>query len=494
MTSVPRSASNQLVVPTRDDPVVRSASTAIGGPIGKRAWLGTSWWTPIRVLLVLVMLSSAVGLALDQPCRSESWGDGTTQFSRACYSDIVHLYWGRGIGDGVVPYLEDPTSTGDEQVEYPALTGMTMWVLSWPIPDDWSFEDRGRWYFDINAIMIALLAAVTVWATAKTAGRRPWDAALVALAPGLVLTSTINWDMWAVALTSLAMLAWARKYPAAAGFLIGLAAAYKFYPLLLLGPLFVLCLRAGRMKHYLWLLLGTAVAWLAANLPIMVANFDGWFRFYELSQERGADFGSVWMVLQGLGLDLPVGRLNVWGTAVFASLCLAIALLGFLAPRRPRVPQLVFLTVAAFLLTNKVYSPQYVLWLLPLAALARPRWRDFLWWQAAEVAYFVAVWWYILGGTEPDRGLPERGYWLAIVVHVLATAAFSAFVVRDVLRPADDPVRSSTGSDDPAGGVLDGAPDRISLTGGSGSGRHKAGGGEPDPDEPVSTAASHTSG
>lgn len=465
-----------VVPPSHDDPVAAAASTAIGGPVGRRARLGTSWWSPIRVLLVLAIVSAAVGVGLDQPCRSDAWGDGTTQFSRACYSDIVHLYWGRGIADGVVPYVGDPTETGDEQVEYPVLTGVTMWVLSWPVPDDWLTTDRGRLYFDINALAIALLVAVTVWATAKVSGPRPWDAAMVAVAPGLILTSTINWDMWAVALVALALLAWARRYPALAGILLGLAAAYKFYPLLLLGPLFVLCLRARRMKAFTLTLLGTTVTWLAANLPFMVANYDGWARFYELSQERGADFGSIWLVAEGLGLDLPVGRLNIWGTALFASLCLAIAMLGLLAPRRPRLAQLVFLTVAAFLLTNKVYSPQYVLWLIPLAVLARPRWRDFLWWQAAEVVYFLAVWWFILAGSDPDRGLPERGYWLAIGVHVVATAAFAAFVVRDVIQPECDPVRSSTGRDDPGGGVLEDTPDRSP--------------GEAD-DEPVASGGRH---
>ena len=46
-----------------------------------------------------------------------------------------------------------------------------------------------------------------------------------------------------------------------------------------------------------------------------------------------------------------------------------VALLALMAPRRPRVAQLVFLVMVAFVLTNKVYSPQYVLWLSPLAVL-----------------------------------------------------------------------------------------------------------------------------
>ncbi|GAA4953097.1 hypothetical protein GCM10023238_19320 [Streptomyces heliomycini] len=93
--------------------------------------------------------------------------------------------------------------------------------------------------------------------------------------------------------------------------------------------------------------------------------------------------------------------------------CVGVAALALTAPRRPRFAQLAFLIVAAFILTNKVYSPQYVLWLVPLAALARPKWRDFLVWQGAcEVAYFLAS-----GCTSPTRpagdahkGLPVDGY------------------------------------------------------------------------------------
>ncbi len=72
------------------------------------------------------------------------------------------------------------------------------------------------------------------------------------------------------------------------------------------------------------------------------------------------------------------------------------------APETPRLAQLGFLVVVGFLLVNKVYSPQYVLWLLPLAVIARPRWRDQLIWQGGEVFYFVMVWWY-LGGDAGSR-------------------------------------------------------------------------------------------
>lgn len=54
--------------------------------------------------------------------------------------------------------------------------------------------------------------------------------------------------------------------------------------------------------------------------------------------------------------------------------------------------QLCFLIVASFLLLGKVYSPQFVMWLIPLVVLARPKLRGFAAWQAAEVFHWASVW------------------------------------------------------------------------------------------------------
>ena len=114
--------------------------------------------------------------------------------------------------------------------------------------------------------------------------------------------------------------------------------------------------------------------------------------------------------------------------------CVGTLALGLRAPVRPRVAQVAFLVVAAFLLVNKVYSPQYVLWLLPLAALARPRWRDLLIWQACELVYFAAIWLYLGGWLAPSSGTNPTAYQLAIVVRVLGELYLVAMVARDIWR------------------------------------------------------------
>ena len=144
---------------------------------------------------------------------------------------------------------------------------------------------------------------------------------MVAVAPGLILASTINWDLWAVAAVALALLAWARRYPVLAGLLLGLGASYKFYPVLILGPLLVLCLRAGRLRYWLLTFGAALVMWLAANVPIMVARFEGWSRFYTFSPERGADFGSLWLVARDAYGSTPRSTNSTCGRPVCCSRC-----------------------------------------------------------------------------------------------------------------------------------------------------------------------------
>ncbi|WP_425245952.1 glycosyltransferase family 87 protein [Streptomyces sp. NEAU-NA10] len=453
------------VRPTREDEVAAAGSELIGGPLGRRALTGTSWLTPVRVIVLVAIGMFALGLVQKAPCYNGAWFFGaSSQYTHACYSDIPHLYQGRGFADGLVPYF-DKLSGDMEYLEYPVLTGVFMEVASWLTPGSGSIQDQEQWYWMVNAGMLMACAAVIAVCVTRTHARRPWDGLLVALAPAFALTATINWDLLAVALTAAAMLMWSRGRPLAFGVLLGLATAAKLYPVFLLGPLFVLCWRAGKWRPFAIAVGGALTAWLVVNLPVMLFAFEGWSKFYTFSQERGVDFGSFWLILAQNSSDpLTTDSVNTLATLLVVLCFMGIAGLTLTAPRRPRFAQLAFLMVAAFILTNKVYSPQYVLWLVPLAVLARPKWRDFLIWQASEVAYFLGIWMYLAYTTSGDahKGLPTDGYHWAIGVHLLGTLYLCVMVVRDILMPERDVVRQA-GDDDPSGGVLDGAEDVFVL-------------------------------
>ena len=140
---------------------------------------------------------------------------------------------------------------------------------------------------------------------------------------------------------------------------------------------------------------------------------------------------------------------NVVSLAFFAAWCLGVAALGVLAPRTPSLAQLGLLVVTGFLLVNKVYSPQYVLWLLPLAVLAVPRFRHQLVWQGTEVLYFASVWWYLGGQLAPGGGDDAGFYWLAILVRVAGELSLVGIVLRDMFRRTPEPVVEVRGAPAP---------------------------------------------
>jgi uncharacterized membrane protein len=109
----------------------------------------------------------------------------------------------------------------------------------------------------------------------------------------------------------------------------------------------------------------------------------------------------------------------------------------------PRLAQLCFLVVAAFLLFGKVWSQQYVLWLVPLAVLARPKWGAFLLWQAAELFYFFSFYGKMLqvSAEEDGRGIPEFLFLTAAASRWIMVAVMCALVVQEILIPRLDPVR-----------------------------------------------------
>jgi uncharacterized membrane protein len=491
------------VLPSREDPVVAGAVQAVGGAPGSHALLSERrFWTPLRWLVLLTLATSLLGWWQKSPCRVQPWAD-SYQYTRACYTDVFALYFAERLNEGRTPYVDHP-------VEYPVVIGGVMLAAA-EVVERFPADERPRRFYDVTWAILTACALVVVVTTARLAGRRrPWDAALFALSPLLVLHGTTNWDLAAMALAGLGLVQWARRRPVAAGVLLGLATATKLYPVLFLVPLLALCLRARRLGAFARTAVALVLTPVLVTLPVylvspsyadvggtqtaatgsplerlgdeglaalaptteleqvdgtVVEAVNATYRFVQLNQERPADWDSLWrFVEKRFGAFDTFGEtpttLNALVAVAFLLLLAAIVVLALKAPRRPRLAPLLLLTVLAFLLTNKVWSPQFSLWLVPLAALALPRWRPLLAWAAAEaLVLFTRFYFFVRGADSEGREGIADGWFIAAVLLRDAVLLYVAYrVVREVLRPDEDLVRAD-GTDDPAGGVLDGAPD-----------------------------------
>jgi uncharacterized membrane protein len=478
-------ASGEVVSPTLSDPVARLASTAVGGPLGRHARTGQGWWVPLRVVLAVATIVFGLGVVQKSACVVENWSDVAfpKAFSHLCYTDIPYVYVNRGLAEKMVPYEPLSSLPVDKQpltvkaedeltIEYPVLTGAWMGVASVVThalgrsPDlsrvshasvgsnlDVQYDSAVFWSVNAVGFFLVLLIGLTLLVGAQP--RRPWDALAVAASPTLALAATINWDLVAFGLVAAMFWAWSTRRPVLTGVFIGLGAATKLYQLFLLGPILALCLRERRLDAARKTTVAAAVAWLIVDLPVYIWSPHAFLWFWKFNASRGPDYGSLWLVWANrTGHFASAHTINLTTWVVFGAACLAIAALGLLAPRRPRLPQLMLLVIVAFLVVNKVYSPQYVLWLLPLAALARPCWRDLLIWQACEVFYFFAVWMHI-ANFFVDPGVYDWPYGLAVMIRIGGELYLVALVIRDILRPWQDPVRADGLSDDPLGGIFD---------------------------------------
>jgi uncharacterized membrane protein len=294
----------------------------------------------------------------------------------------------------------------------------------------------------INAVGFAVCALLAAWFLTGVHRRRPWDAALFALSPVLLFEGLINWDLLAVACVAGALWAQARGRPAVTGVMIGLGTALKLYPLFLFGGLLVVWGRQRRWRELAVAGVAGLAVWLVTNAPAYLSGRHEWSVFWTFNTHRGADLGSAWLVLQQMANHtFAVHTINLVSWVFFLAWCAGVAVLGLLAPQTPRLAQLGLLVVTGFLLVNKVYSPQYALWLLPLAVMARPRWRDQLIWQSGEIFYFASVWWYLGSYLNPGGGGDPGFYWLAVGIRIATQLYLAAIVTRDIVLPAYDVVR-----------------------------------------------------
>jgi len=463
-------AADDRAHPTQEDPSVAAFSERVGGPMGRHGGRHP-WWTPLRVVLAMAALCAALGMVQKTNCFNDSWQDGEQRYTHMCYSDLPYLYTGRGLVELNWPYSDDTAVRARyETMEYPVGISYwawgTAWVTHWltgsPDLSPRYSQDPGamfsqpdiarevRLYVVVNAVGLGLLTLLSAYFLAQVNPRRPWDAAAFALSPTLALAGLVNWDLLAVASVAGALWAWSRGSPVLTGVLIGLGTAAKLYPLFLLGAILVICVKDRRVGHFVSAVSAALIAWLLVNAPAFLSGPDQWKVFWEFNSDRGADLGSIWLLFsQSADVTVAAETINNVSLIFFGLWCVGVAALGLAAPVTPRLAQLGFLIVAGFLVVNKVYSPQYVLWLLPLAVLARPRWRDLAVWQAGEILYFACVWWYLGGFLAPGAGGDAGAYWVAIVLRLLAELYLVAVVARDVLRPAHDPVRERFDSRSP---------------------------------------------
>ncbi len=365
--------------------------------------------------LLIALIAGLLSFAKFDHCRNSGWG-GSGVYVHACYSDLPALLLDRKMNTHDWPYKDAANA-----VEYPPGVAMVMWVTSFAVNHDFK---QYRNYFDVNALLIFILFIFVV-VLLKKMSPEYWY--LAPLAPAVIGSLFINWDMWAVLPALLSIYWFDQKLYDKSALALGVSIATKFFPIVLILPASLILIKNRReLIRFNFIALGS---WIVINIPFAITTPQGWWRFYKLNLERGTDWGSIWHALSIFGLNTKL--LNYFSLLTF--LIGAVIYVIYYLKNKSSLAASAFLIVALFVTASKVYSPQYILWLTPLAVLAiknKSQIKSFLIWQLTELIYHLAIWEHLAVVSGARFGISDRQYAVAVLIRIAGLAYFASRVIR----------------------------------------------------------------
>jgi hypothetical protein len=357
--------------PSHRSPVSPVSGSVPAAPAGHR--LGT------RVHLALAALTLAL-----------LWAFATTigPFSDTTVNDLyVYRSYADLLRGGLKPYL-------DFGFEYPPLAALPLWLGGLRGTGEAPYAVTFAVFMAGFALVGQYLAAQLADAARELPGRLAIRrdgvvvAWLLALAPVVIGASVrTHFDAMPIAIAIGALLAFARERPLLGFLLLGIGTMTKLFPGLLAVVAFVWLLGRGE-RRVAWQGAAIFVAVvLAISLPFAGGGYVDSFTFHmDRPVQIESTPATVLFALGGsdvTGTNLRPDRFKSNGLdgghadaveRLFTVLLVAtLAGIVALAPRRRDTRHLVlcgFAALLAFVTLGKVFSPQYVIWLAPFAALA----------------------------------------------------------------------------------------------------------------------------
>lgn len=344
-------------------------------------------------VFILALLSATFSYLKFARCVESGWISPAV-YQLGCYTDITALYEARQFSVDSFPY-----SSGVNSLEYPILSGIGIWLISLITKDG----PEGLYqFFILNIIALSIFYSYLIHLIAKIERK---SALLYALSPAVISALFINWDIWAITpmIASLYFLN-GNRYRLA-GALLSIGIFLKFFPIIFIIPILLFIWR--RPSASAQFLQGLGASAVIINVPFMLLDLNGWAKFYIFNYQRGVDFGSLWYVISLKGSW--ISALN-W---IATPLVLVLLLLIYFRFRDNLLGS-IFLASVIFFTLNKVYSPQYVLWLTVVALLFFPKTRIFYalfsLWQGAELGYQIGIWRHLLTILQESGGISVDTY------------------------------------------------------------------------------------
>lgn len=299
-------------------------------------------------------------------------------FLHYSYADVVALYGARRLYLHNIPYFQNV-------IEYPVLIGIYMSLMAY-LPTFWGYFAGS----DLGLLVAFLFTLYPLW---KARGYK--TALWLSFSPLLLVYSVLNWDILGILCWAWAVWMFEHERYRQAGIWIGIGIAVKFFPIVMV-PYFGVWLwqhQKKQLKPFLWGVLITAIG---INLPFALFAEEGWSEFFTYNSGRPPDPGIYQWLMQ-------IGWLHLSGVNLVsgvATLVGGLVLLVLMIRYRWNPVGVVAAALAWWFLCNKVYSPQYMLWVYTAVLWAgADGWLLLVLNFAGLVDFWLAMRWLALGTT-----------------------------------------------------------------------------------------------
>lgn len=350
----------------------------------QRHWIATPLVWPLIVGAVMMVIGVLMRLptAYYQGAPDQvSFNNYIFQFVGA-YSDITSLYFRDQLWRHPVPYF-------GYFVEYPVGMGWLIWLIGF-------VNQNVMAYFLVTAAVMSVCGMLVFWLGSKFERANLW---LLALSPTLPLYTVLNWDMFGVVLTVAALLLFRRNRDGWGTLLLTAAVWTKFFPIVLV-PLVVIDRALKQRWRDVLVISGSfGIASFAMNAPFALAvTSEGvllrssWLHFFRFNQQRPREV-NFWNFFDSF--QLSTQQINSFSALLLAlGIGLIVLLMSYSWLRGCRRGQDLLLPAALaaigwFFFINKVYSPQYSLWLAVLLALLSGPPSLVVAFAAVDIGYFA---------------------------------------------------------------------------------------------------------
>jgi len=359
---------------------------------------GVAAYVPITIITIAIFVGSSwqIFLTTTDPARYQCYaltfwfGSGATSMLPAGQCDFLQATHAQP------PFHMLP-------IEYPPLT---------LLPFSLALLAPLHYYQFAIAFMMALVGVFIYWLLLKYGPRGAAFVFALSLFIGALGTAQGRFDLIPAALTLLCVIAAERKHWTSAYVALAFGVLFKIYPLLLLPALFIAEQRASghfytptqkltlrSLPQQFWYTLREARRWHWKDILICLGtlavvtglfallNFQGAVvnqlaYFFQRPVQVEATGSTLLWLGQGLGfpfsIDNNFGSLNIISglneiVALSGTLCFVAGYLAIMWMQwrgRLDIAQVTIALLLVFITTGKVFSPQYLIWLMPLLAYA----------------------------------------------------------------------------------------------------------------------------